>query len=234
MRIASGGIVPKTHFPRTTYIYAITHDASGKAYIGSTWSYKLRWIDHRRRLSQGIHHCVYLQRAWTKYGLEAFSFVLLDAKDVETAAERLALEREWITKAPRYNTVGISEDGTSFSLSEATRAKLRALNLGKKQSKESKLKRSLATKGRKRNPEASAKTAEFWTGRKHSEEAKARMSASAKARKKTDRPGYWAGKTRPQDTKAKMTASQIARWASRREVAGQENHQMALPLHSHS
>ena len=215
---------------RTVHIYAISHLDSGKSYVGSTWNLKLRWIDHRRRLRNGTHHCRYLQRAWIKHGKDAFSFTVLETIAVSTPVERLALERKWIAQEPRYNTIGISEDGASFSVGEETRAKLRALNLGKKQSDESRLKRSLATKGRKRDPEATAKTAEFWTGRKHSDESRARMSASAKARKKSDTPGYWAGKTRPEATKAKMTASQTSRWAARRR----EPSQLALPLQSRS
>ena len=226
--------MPKVHFPRVVYIYAIAHVASGKSYIGSTWNLKLRWIDHRRRLRNGAHHCRYLQRAWIKHGKEAFCFSVLEVIAVHSPAERLTLEREWITKAPRYNTVGISEDGTSFSLAAETRAKLRAANLGKKTSEEIRQKQSISSKGHKKNPGHGAKIAEFWTGRKHSDEARARMSASAKARKKSDRPGYWAGKTRPAETREKMTASHTARWAARRQAEAAKSHQMALPLHSHS
>jgi len=223
-------MIQRLRCDRVAYVYAITHIASGMAYIGSTWSIRLRWIDHRRRLRQGIHHCRYLQRAWTKHGPAAFSFTVLDLVAVESHADRLTVERAWIGKAARYNTLGVHSDRASFAHADETKAKLRAINLGKTYSVESKLKRSVATKGRKRNPEATAKTAEFWTGRKHSEEAKARMSASAKARKKSNAPGYWAGRTRPAETKAKMTASQTARWAKMRET--EQTPQLALPLRS--
>ena len=59
-------------------VYAITCLPTGKQYIGSAaQSFRIRWNLHRSRLRRGIHHSRYLQRAWVKYGEDAFEFRVL-------------------------------------------------------------------------------------------------------------------------------------------------------------
>ena len=54
-------------------IYIIEH-VSGKAYIGQSIEVEARLKAHLRMLQCGDHHCLYLQRAWKKYGEAAFTF----------------------------------------------------------------------------------------------------------------------------------------------------------------
>lgn len=54
-------------------IYSII-SPSGKQYIGQAQSFKARWTGHRIALRKGTHHCRPLQRAWGKYGEDAFIF----------------------------------------------------------------------------------------------------------------------------------------------------------------
>jgi hypothetical protein len=70
-----------------TGVYAIVNLLDNKFYLGSA-AYCLeiesqkgfyrRWYQHFYRLNKGIHHCIYLQRAWTKYGAENFEFRILE------------------------------------------------------------------------------------------------------------------------------------------------------------
>lgn len=59
-------------------IYAIIHKESGKLYIGSSNRIKDRWSEHRVMLRENRHHSILLQRAWNKYGEEAFEFKILE------------------------------------------------------------------------------------------------------------------------------------------------------------
>lgn len=59
------------------YIYKILNKIDGKFYIGSTCSIKRRWKEHIKSLCQGKHHSIYLQRAWDKYGENAFVFSIV-------------------------------------------------------------------------------------------------------------------------------------------------------------
>lgn len=58
-----------------TGVYAIVHVESRKCYVGSAArSFVLRWKEHLRVLRNGKHHSVLLQRAWDKYGEDAFEW----------------------------------------------------------------------------------------------------------------------------------------------------------------
>jgi group I intron endonuclease len=55
-------------------IYAITHAATGRRYIGRAVNLPKRLARHRAMLHAGRHDNVRLQRAWDKYGEGAFVF----------------------------------------------------------------------------------------------------------------------------------------------------------------
>lgn len=55
-------------------VYKITHVDSGRVYIGSSKEIAHRFYLHRWQLSRGDHHSPLLQRAWSKYGADAFTF----------------------------------------------------------------------------------------------------------------------------------------------------------------
>lgn len=56
------------------YIYKIINKENGKFYIGSTINLEKRKKRHFDDLHNKKHHCIFLQRAYDKYGLEAFEF----------------------------------------------------------------------------------------------------------------------------------------------------------------
>ena len=62
-------------------IYAITHVATGRRYIGSSVNIAARWSAHRKALEYGTHANQRLQRVWQKYGSVAFSFEVVEPVD---------------------------------------------------------------------------------------------------------------------------------------------------------
>jgi group I intron endonuclease len=69
-------------------VYAIIHLESGKAYIGSAVRVRDRIKTHYSLLKLGKHHSVLLQRAWNKYGADAFRFTVLEQCHVDSLIER--------------------------------------------------------------------------------------------------------------------------------------------------
>lgn len=54
-------------------VYAIEHAPTKRAYVGQALDIGVRWVRHRRALRNGRHHNKPLQRAWLKYGEDAFT-----------------------------------------------------------------------------------------------------------------------------------------------------------------
>lgn len=96
------------HVIKSRGIYGIRNTVNDMTYIGSTTEgFKPRWARHISDLKKGQHKNQYLQRAWNKYGADAFVFEVLEIIDKpETTIER---EQTWIdcyTKERRcYNVV---------------------------------------------------------------------------------------------------------------------------------
>ena len=71
-------------------IYKITNNQNGKVYIGQSTSIQQRWIAHRNRPfnSNSTQYNSPLYRAIRKYGLENFSFEVLDECDKDELDEK--------------------------------------------------------------------------------------------------------------------------------------------------
>ena len=192
-------------------IYVIRSIACGRIYIGSSYNVYNRWKEHRRLLAVGKHHSYKLQASWNKHESTNFSIDILEVVNDKTL--RLKREQFWMDflstcKGDRGFNVRVQADsnlGTKFPfrpkshshraaisaarqghpVSQETRAKLRAANLGKKtHTIASKEKLRSANLGKKMSPDAIARTAASWRGKRHKPEAIAKMRAR-KALKKT-------------------------------------------------
>lgn len=75
------------------YIYKIINKENGKFYIGSTINLEKRKKRHFDDLHNRKHHCIFLQRAYDKYGVKAFEFYpkevsINDEKQLRVLEER--------------------------------------------------------------------------------------------------------------------------------------------------
>jgi group I intron endonuclease len=184
-------------------VYRITHAASGKHYIGSAINFAQRWRAHRSALARGRHHSRFLQRAWSKYGPDAFELAVLEQVEPATLIER---EQFWIDTldacgsgfnlAPRAgNSLGVvhtaetrakfraAKKGTKPS-TEMLEAARRA-NLGQKRSPETKARIGESNKGKKQAPETVEARAAKLRGLALSDATRARMSESGKGRRQS-------------------------------------------------
>jgi len=83
-------------------IYAIKNLVNGKTYVGQTVDLNRRLYDHKRCLKKDMHHNIYLQREYNKYGFEKFEFTTLEQCDVELLDEK---EIYWINKLKCTNNL---------------------------------------------------------------------------------------------------------------------------------
>ena len=177
------------HIPTTSGIYRITCTVTGKIYIGSAVNLQARWRQHRNSLRHNTHHSITLQRAWNKYGEQAFTFEVLE---LVLPMSLTAREQYWFKKLKPfgkrgYNIASVAGSNLGRKASLATREKLRISHLGKKQGEETKRKLSDANKdkqfsaatrekirlaklGKKRSPEVVANLRSINIGRKHDPE----------------------------------------------------------------
>lgn len=111
-------------------VYSITCLVNEKVYFGRSQETEKRWRSHKNSLRRGIHNNLSLQRDWTEYGEENFTFVVLHSVDSCEEAEKL--EQEYIDSLlfVKYNISNAKMGGDTFSnnpRSESTR-KLKSIN----------------------------------------------------------------------------------------------------------
>ena len=201
---------------KMTGVYAITHLASGKRYVGSAAkAFVLRLATHRCDLLKGRHHSIHLQRAWIKYGADAFEFRILRVTPPE---EAVGFEQAFIDlykacdRACGYNISPIAGSALGTTRSPECRAKQAELQRGKKHSAESREKMSTASRGRKHSPESRAKMSEIQRELKSCPEYRAKLSARLRGIKRSPEAcaqmsASRRGRKPSQETRDKMSAT---------------------------
>jgi group I intron endonuclease len=187
-------------------IYAIRHASSGRIYIGSAVDIRTRWRIHRKELRKGSHHSCRLQRAWDKYGADAFVFEVLEV--VGRREDLVPVEQAYLDHfqtwrpASGYNIAAKAGSRLGLRCSAETRAKMSEVARSRPPEHWARLaEEARSPEGRARRaelarspeqrarllvatttPEFRAKIAETNRGRKHSDETRAKMSAAQKGK----------------------------------------------------
>lgn len=133
-------------------IYKILNNLNGNFYIGSAKNLHKRKREHFNRLYNNTHPNIILQRAYNRYLVNNFEFIIL-----ENCNENILIEREqyYIDNLnPKYNICRIANSRKGTHHSQETKDRMRILKLGKKQSKEHIEKVRLAKIGEKKTKEA--------------------------------------------------------------------------------
>lgn len=137
-------------------IYAIVNKTTGDYYVGSALVLRKRRSSHFHALRRGKHDSIYLQRAWTKYGPEAFyfrPFIVCRPEDLIFFEQR-AID----TLKPRYNMAPNAGSNFGKKFSDAAKEKMRFAKLGRKYSAEHRAAISAGNKGKSKAKPVSAET----------------------------------------------------------------------------
>jgi group I intron endonuclease len=148
-------------------IYKITNIINGKVYIGQSINIKKRW--NQEKHGRGINN--HLNSSFNKYGIGNFTFEILKVIEYYTPSLQSILNdyedfyiKEYNSTDNRYGYNKQQGGRVGFTITEETRLKASLAQKGKKQSQETINKRK---ETRKNN-----------TGFKHSEETKKKISKS--------------------------------------------------------
>lgn len=152
------------------FVYVATHRETLRHYVGKALDTRRRWNEH---VTKTARRGTAFGNAIRKYGRDAFDWLIVEA--VESEQEAYELEAWWIgylrshVKGFGFNLTTAARG--SHTLAESTKAKLRAANLGKKASSETRQRMSAAGRGKKKGPRDAATVATL------AEKAKARCAA---------------------------------------------------------
>lgn len=133
-------------------IYLIRNKITDKIYIGSAIFLQSRIRQHRHDLNKNKHSNSLLQRAWNKYGAEAFEFKVLQL--IEDKNKLLEIEQAWIdwtnccNKQIGYNLRKEAHSNLGLKWSNNHKLKISISKTGKKQSKENVAIRALSNRNR--------------------------------------------------------------------------------------
>lgn len=170
-------------------IYLIFNRVNKKKYIGSAIDIYDRWKRHKSQLNKNKHCNLYLQKAWNKYGENAFKFSILER--VPKSKNLTQREQFWMDKLdvcnPKkgYNMCPIAGSRLGSKASKETIEKIRLSKLGKS--------------GGKRTEATKRKISEANIGKIFSEETRKKMSEAQK------KYGVHKGKKKSVESIAKRT-----------------------------
>ena len=181
-------------------VYCIRNTINNKVYIGQSINIEGRWRDHSR-IEGEVKSRYTLSKAFKKYGLDNFEFIILETCTTE---ELDNLEIQWIklmdstssSKGYNLNTGGGSMRG--YRHTDEAKQKLRNFNLGKTISDITRQKFRKAQLGKVVSEETRFRMSAKGRGHPTSEETKAKISAAKKGKKLPPRT---------EETRQKMSAA---------------------------
>jgi group I intron endonuclease len=221
-------------------VYCWVNSVNGKVYVGSAKNLAKRKTEHLRLLKKGVHHSLHFQRAWNKYGPDAFEFNILEP--VEDEIWLRARETAWLNRLESFKSeigYNVVRDGWSAAQFEPTERRKEAWKKngerrrGVKDSFEVRAKKKAVSKLTAQTEKFKQDIAVRRVGKVHSEEARANLRA-AWARKKargykapltfttTGKTPWNKGKTFSEESRQKMSVSQRLSWTPERRAAQAE------------
>ncbi len=103
----------------TIGIYLITHKVTGDRYVGMSKTIEQRWKSHLRALEKGKHTSKAMQALSNEYGLDSFTFEILEECEPEPD-RRIELtlgdaERKWMEQLkPELNLRGTERESEFY------------------------------------------------------------------------------------------------------------------------
>lgn len=104
-------------------VYALVNHFNDRIYIGGSNRIVERWHRHRKDLKNGVHHSASLQEDYNKFGIDFFSFGIIEITKLEEthAKEQMLLDKFYDGQKECYNFWKVVDRATGISLPEKTR-----------------------------------------------------------------------------------------------------------------
>ncbi len=206
------------HLRGVTGIYQI-NGPNDCRYIGSATDIRWRWCQHRWHLSRNRHPNSHLQRAWNKYGAEAFTIEVLEttSRDELIAAEQRHLDAAFAAYPERlYNQLRTAGSTIGFPASEERKRKISEANRGRIFTDEHRRRLSEAHRGQRPPEETMRKVRQSLIGRPVSEETRRKIGAANRGKKRTPEQrqvlsNNQRGRKHSDETRARMSATHLQR-----------------------
>ena len=176
-------------------IYQIRNQQNNKCYVGSAVNMYQRYHRHLHDLRHSKHHSIVLQRAFDKYGEDAFNFDILELVE----GDLRIVEQTYLDELnPEYNMSLIATGGrvAGWTHTEAAKEKIRQASLAmwKRMSEQERNKhiKSLGAPftGKTHTPESNEKNRQSHLGTSwgsHTDKTKEKLGKSAHTRWHTNR-----------------------------------------------
>lgn len=204
-------------------IYAVTNILTDTVYYGQSVNIGERLKKHRFMLDGNYHDNIHLQRAWSKYGKDAFVFtpirIVEDITVDLTPIEKKYKDNAYFLGMKVYN---ISDPEKPPSYSQEARAKIAASRRGKKMSDKTKRKLSEINTGKIASLETRKKISDAGKGRIFSKEARNKIGQAHKGktiskemRKKISQTNISKGIKPPSRKGAKMSKEYLLKLSQR-------------------
>jgi len=219
-------------------VYKITNLINNKCYVGSSINVKGRFTQHKNQLKKNKHHSIKLQRAYDKYGIENFTYTILEECSINEILIREQYYIDFFDCCKNgYNILPNAGHNLGMKHSDKTKDILRQKSIGNKShfgikqseetkkiiseklkginiSDETKLKMSKSQKGRITSDETKLKLSILNKGKKMSDEAKLKISISKKGKQQSKetiekRVKKNTGQKRTDEVKLKMSKAMI-------------------------
>jgi group I intron endonuclease len=163
------------------------YDGHCTAYVGSSQNIERRWVCHRSDLRLKKHRNQFLQRAWDKYGSDAFMWrVVEEIDDLDLLLERETFWlREYRAVGRVYNLCPVGGTTRGLRLSAEQRQAISKRQTGVKRSPmsaEHRRKIGEANRGKVRSAETRRKISEVQKGKKLSAEHRRKISEASRGR----------------------------------------------------
>lgn len=160
-------------------VYQIRNTVNSKVYIGSAVNISRRFKEHKKHLRGAYHINKKLQRAWAKYGEEAFEFSVIElcTKEQLIQFEQFYMDRHGSVRKG-YNVHPNARNSLGRKVSQATRDKISKALTGRRLSQEQKRAISDGGKGLKRSLATRLKMSLSFSGRAKTPEHRAKLSAA--------------------------------------------------------